>query len=825
MSLWRELKRASELRVVAAALVVAVAAVSTIGFFTDRVQGALNTRATDLLGADMVMANPAGIDTAVKDKVRELGLQSVALVEFPSVALTDDDDSSLIAVKVVSEGYPLRGELQVSERVGGDVSVATGVPAPGEFWVEGRLLSELGLAIGDKIQVGRLNHAITRVIHYESDRGGSLFQVAPRVMFNQADLEASVLIGEGSRVRYALQLNGEEAELDALRHWVKQQDIPGLQVQGVRDARPEIRTALDRVGRFLGLAAMLTVLVAGAAITVALQGLVQRESDTAAIKRCFGASQAEVLGQLFRRLGWVSLGASALGLVIGFVMQAVIAAAIGQWFDADLPAPGPLPAIAGVAIGLITLIGFGLPSVLRIRQVPVVRVLRRELGAPPAAAWMVGGAALFALALLLLWQAKSATLAGLVLLSMVVTVLLLALAARAVVWLTRRWRGKLRPGVSFGISALSRRQGTGILQVSSFGLGLLALLLLSVVGGDLLENWQRELPDDAPNMFLINIQPEQRDGIEQKLQAASTETVDLYPMSRGRLVEINGEVVDPKSFASPREQRLAQREWNISSLAQARDDNPIVAGEWWDETQLGQALFSVEVGIAESMGISIGDTLTYRVAGEDYSGVVTNFREVTWDSFKPNFFLVATPGWQSVMPATYMTSLRLPAEGQGALIASLVREFPGITALDVRAMINQIRGLLDSGSAAVRYTLAFTLLAGVVVLIAAVQASATERRREAALQRAMGATGAEVRAALLAEFASLGAIAGLLAAVVAVVVGQLVSKFIFEVQLPIDWALLLVAPMLAAVGVALAGWFAARSVLQTPPVRVLSSEV
>jgi len=824
MNIWRELSRASELRVVAAALIVAVAAVSTIGFFTDRVQSALNARATDLLGADMLISSSGGIAPEIHEKIAELGLRQVQLVEFPSVALTDDDDSSLIAVKVVAEGYPLRGELQISDQLGSDARLANSVPGPGEFWVEGRLLSELGLSVGDKIQVGRLSQAITRVIHYESDRGGSLFQVAPRVMFNQADLEASALIGPGSRVRYVLQLLGDQPELQTLRAWAEEREFPGLQVQDVSDARPEIRTALERVSRFLGLAAMLTVLVAGAAVTVSLQGLVQRESDAAAIKRCFGATQAEVLGQLFSRLGWVSLIASVIGLLIGYVMQAVIAGAIGQWFDAELPAPGLLPAIAGVATGLITLIGFGLPSVLRIRQVPVVRVLRRELGAPPAAAWLVGGAALLALAVLLLWQARSATLAGLVLLAMLAAICLLALSARVAAWAARRWKGKLKPGVAFGAAALARRQGAGILQVSAFGLGLLALLLLSVVGGDLLENWQRELPDDAPNMFLINIQPEQRDGIEQRLDEASTLPVDLYPMSRGRLISINDELVDPTSYEDSRDENLARREWNISSLAEAREDNPIVAGEWWTEEQLDQDLFSIEDGIAKRLGIDIGDSLTYRVAGEDYSGTVSSFREVTWDSFKPNFFLVATPSWQAKLPATYMTSLRLPSEGQGPFIASLVREFPGITALDVRAMIEQISGLLDSGSAAVRYTLAFTLLAGVVVLIAAVQASTSERRREAALQRAMGATRAEVRAALLAEFAALGALAGFLAAAVAVVAGQLVSHYVFDVSLPIKWGLLLFAPLLAAVGVAIAGWLAARSVLQTPPVRVLSGE-
>lgn len=825
MNIWRELSRAGELRVVAAALVVAVAAVSTIGFFTDRVQSALNARATDLLGADMLVSSTGGIAPEIDAKIAELGLQQVRLVEFPSVALTDDDDSSLIAVKVVAEGYPLRGELQVSDQLGSTVQLAQGIPAAGEFWAEGRLLSELGLAVGDKIQVGKLNLPISRVIHYESDRGGSLFQVAPRVMFNQADLDASGLIGPGSRVRYTLQLKGEEPQLQALRSWTEAQEFPGVRVQGVTDARPEIRRALERVGRFLGLAAMLTVLVAGAAVTVSLQGLVQRESDAAAIKRCFGATQAEVLGQMFKRLGLISLFASIIGLLIGYLMQAVIAAAIGQWFDAELPAPGLLPAVAGVATGLITLVGFGLPSVLRIRQVPVVRVLRRELGAPPAAAWLVGGTALLALAVLLLWQARSATLAGLVLLAMVAAICLLALCARLAAWGARRWSAKLRPGIPFGAAALARRQSAGILQVSAFGLGLLALLLLSVVGGDLLENWQRELPDDAPNMFLINIQPEQRAGIEQRLVEASTTPVDLYPMSRGRLISINDELVDPEVYEDSRDQNLARREWNISSLAEAREDNPIVAGSWWQDDQLDQSLFSIEDGVAKRLGIELGDRLTYRVAGEDYSGTVSSFREVTWDSFKPNFFLVATPSWQAKLPATYMTSLRLPEEGQGAFIASLVREFPGITALDVRAMIEQVSGLLDSGSAAVRYTLAFTLLAGVVVLVAAVQASASERRREAALQRAMGATRSEVRAALLAEFAALGALAGFLAAIVAVITGQLVSHYVFEVSLPINWLLLVIAPVLAAVGVALAGWLAARSALETPPVRVLSAEI
>ncbi len=825
LSFCTELKRGGELRVVAAALTVAVAAVSSIGFFTDSVQRALDLRATDLLGADMLITSTTDFDPTVVTRIDELGLRSVRLLEFPSVALTDDDDSSLVAVKVVEAGYPLRGELQLADALGGVARPADGVPASGEFWVEGRLLSELGLQVGDSLQVGDLYHPVTKIIHYESDRGGALFQVAPRLMFHRGDLASSGLIGPGSRVRYTVQLLGEPPVLAEFRAWLEEKDIAGLQIQGLRDARPEIRNALDRVARFLGLAAMLTVLVAGAAVTVALQGLVQRESDTAAIKRCFGASQAEVLGQLFQRLGLLCAFASALGLALGYLMQGLIATAIGRWFDTDLPAPGMAPVFAGIATGVITLLGFGLPSLLRIRQVPVVRVLRRELGAPPAAAWLVGGAALLALALLLYWQAGNALLAGLVLLSMLGAVAVLAAASFGAAWAARRWSGKLRPGVAFGAAALARRRGAGLLQVSAFGLGLVALLLLTVVGRNLLENWQRELPDDAPNMFLINIQPDQRPGVEQKLLAASTAAVDLYPMSRGRLIRINETAVDPDSYESSRGQNLSRREWNISSLTEAREDNPVVAGAWWGEHELDQSLFSIEEEIAETLGISLGDTLTYRVAGEDYSGTVSSFREVTWDSFKPNFFLVATPSWQAQMPTTYMTSLRLAAGEQGPMIAALVREFPGITALDVRAIISQVSTLLDSGSAAVRYTLAFTLVAGVVVLMAAVQASAAERRREVALARALGASSRELRASLLAEFGALGALAGLLAALVALLGGQAVSRWVFDVSLPLDWPMLLWAPTLAGMGVAMAGWLAARSALYTPPVRVLNQDL
>ncbi len=806
---------AAEGRVVVFALALAVAAVSGVGFFTERVGGALSARADDMLGGDLLLRDNHPLPEVVASEIETLDLQFVSLLTFPSVALNADDDSALVSVKVVEAGYPLRGELATSTARFGGESLTGDIPEPGEFWVEERLLSELGAELGDTLYVGSLGFPVTRVITYESDRGGSLFQIAPRVMFNRADLAAAELLGEGSRVRYTTQLVGDVNALETLQESLSEQAHPGLRVETVSDARPQVQNSLDRVGRFLGMAAMLTVLVAGAAVAVSLQEQVARASDEAAVRRAFGATHREVLLRVLRLLGWQAALGIVIGLVLGLALQGAISSVLSFLFTTELPAPGAGPVIAGAATAIVTLAGFGLPAVLGIQRVPVMRVLRKEMGAPPPAAWAVIGSAVLALAVLLLWQARDVVLAGLVLGALLgATAVLYALAA-GLQWLAGRVAGNLRPGWRFGVAAIARRGAAGRLQLTATGLGLLSMLLLSTVGTDLLRTWQRELPADLPNLFLVNVQTDAADDVQARLEELTGDAVEIYPMTRGRLVALNGTPVTPEDF--PEEaRRTVGREWNLTSSETLRADNIITAGEWWEPgAQVSEV--SLEDELAVRMGVSLGDTLTLRVAGVDVDATITSLREVDWDNFKPNFFAILHPSVREGLATTFMTSVRLNDNQRDGAVADIVRDYPGVTALDVRSLIERISGLIDAGASAVRYTLVLTLLAGAVVLIAGVQASTAVRVRESALQRVLGASRDEVRWSVLGEFATLGAAAGIVAAVVATLAGQLVARLVFDVTLtPSIWPLI-VGPVGSGAGLALAGWLAARGAASQPP--------
>lgn len=806
---------AAEGRVVVLALALAVAAVSGVGFFTERVGGALAARADTMLGGDLLLRDDHPLDEEVTAEIDRLGLRSVSLLTFPSVALNDEDDTALVSVKVVEAGYPLRGELiSRTTRVGG-APLSGEIPQAGEVWVEDRLLADLRLNIGDTLFVGALAHPITRVITYESDRSGSLFQIAPRVMLNRADLEAAELLGEGSRVNHITQLVGEADQVTALQGFVTARAQPGLEIETIGSSRPGVQRSLDRVGRFLGMAAMLTVLVAGAAVAVSLQEQVTRASDEAAVRRAFGATHRQVLVRVLTVLSWQAVLGIAVGLVLGLILQAGISQLLGALFATDLPLPGPAPVVAGVVTAIITLAGFGLPALLGIQRVPVMRVLRRELGAPPPAAWVLIACAVAALAVLLLWQARDVVLAGLVLGALVgATAALYALAA-ALQWLAGRMRGKLRPGWRFGFAAIARRGAFGRLQLAATGLGLLSMLLLSTVGTDLLRTWQRELPEDVPNLFLVNVQPDDATSVQGRLEEMTGDAVDIYPMTRGRLVAINGQSVVPEDFIEEA-RRTVSREWNMTSAELLRPDNIIVDGDWWAPGSRVDEV-SLEEELAEELGVGIGDRMTLRVAGVDVEATISSLRKVDWGNFKPNFFAILHPSVRENLATTYMTSVRLDDNQRDGAVADIVRDHPGVTALDVRSLIERVTGLIDAGAGAVRYTLVLTLLAGAVVLVAGVQASTAVRIRESALQRVLGASRREVRRAVLAEFASLGAAAGFVAAVVALLAGQLVARLVFEVDLsPSLWPLI-VGPLGGGLGLALAGWLAARGAAGQPP--------
>lgn len=810
--------RVREMRVLAAALAVAVGALSAVGFFTDRVDGAMTRQASGLLAADLVIEADDPLAPRWRERAAELDLRTAATVTFSTVVVAGDR-TELVAAKAVSPEYPLRGEARVAQRPYGEAAVA-GSPEPGEVWLDPRLFGRLDVEVGEALPIGRKSFEIAGSLEHEPDRAGGLFELAPRAIFALADLPATELISPASRVDHHLLLAGSASAVEQYRQWAEDLAARGIEINTVEDAQPAMRAALDRAGVFLGLSAVMAVLLAGAAVAVAVYSFSAREADAGALLRVFGASQRLVVGALLLRLLFVGLSASAVGVGLGWLAQSGLVALLSAWFGEALPPPSATPALMGLAAGLVTLLGFGLVPALAIRRVPVMRVLQRGRTAPSPSVLASLGLALAAIGVLVWYQAGDPELALWVLLATVGMLAVLGLAAAAVIRLAGRLRGRAVTGWRFGLANLARRPRASLVQLVGFGFGLLALLLLAVVRVDIMEAWRQDIPPQAPNQFMVNIQPGDVDAVRSRLAQAGIEPEGLYPMIRGRLLEIDGRPVAPADYDG-RARRLAEREFNLTHAQQHRPENEIVAGEWWSEEDgREQGLWSVETGIAEELGIELGDRLTFGVAGREVGGRVANLRDVEWDSFKVNFFVIGTPTLLADAPATWVTSYFAPPQTSEA-IARLARDFPGVTVLDVGVIIDQVRELIRQGTRAVEYVFLFTLLSGVVVLIAAVQASRNERRLEIALLRTLGARRRRVQSILAAEFGALGALAGLIAASGAALAGWVITARVLELPYHFNPWLFALGPGGGAAIIALAGLAATRRLVAERPLTVL----
>jgi putative ABC transport system permease protein len=812
--------QSGELRVLAIALLIAVASVAAVGFFTDRIQQAMERKASELLGADEVVSAPNPIQALLTDEARRRGLRVAETLGFRSVVLAGDL-TQLAEVKAVGPAYPLRGILQISDRPFDPPRAIDTIPAPGQVWLDERLLQVLDLQVGDTVHLGSREFRIGAVLAYEPDRAGDLFSIAPRLMMNLADIPSTQLVQPGSRVEYRLLLAGEPAALVAFNTWAQSRLATGEKLQGVRDARAELRTALERAQRFLSLAALVSVILAGVGVAIAARRFAARHWDSVAILRCVGATEMLIVRLFLLELLALALLAGAAGLLVGYLAQYGLSGVLGQLLgNGELPAPSWQPILPALATGFVTLLGFGLPPLLRLREVPPLRVLRRDLGPVNPRLLALYGPAVAATLALLIWQAGEWRLALYVCAGVTGTVAALALAAWGLVQALGLLRGRVGVAWRFGLANIARRGSGSAVQVVALGLGLMALLMLTLVRTDLLANWRASLPADAPNHFLINIQPGEVAGVRAFLREHGLHDAELFPMVRGRLTAINERAVGPDDYDNPRAKRLVEREFNLSWTDRLQEDNRILAGRWWEPGDQGQGVASVETGLAKELGIAMGDTLRFQIAGQELQAKVVSLRSVEWDSFRANFFVVFPSGVLDHYPATWITSFHLPT-GQKPLLADLVRQYPSVTVLDVDALMSKVREIMDRVIAAVEYVFLFTLAAGLVVLYAAIQATQDERRFESAVLRTLGARRAVVRQSLLAEFATLGLLAGILAATAATVLGYVLAARVFEFPYqwnPWIWPL---GGGVGVLGVGLAGLLGARSALSHPPWRSL----
>jgi len=811
--------RAGELRLLATALVIAVASVTSVAFFSDRIERAMERQAGEVLAADLRLESSRPIEDALEREAQQHRLTTARTSAFPSVVMRDGA-TQLVQVKAVSPDYPLRGGLRIRDRLDGEERPIREIPPPGEAWLEERLLPLLGLRLGEELRLGRSTFRIGRLIVYEPDRASNFFQLAPRVMINQADLPATGLLGPASRVHYRLLLAGDAAAVDGYRAWLEKQDLKGVQIEDIKGARPEMRAALERGGRFLRLTAASAILLCVVAVALSSRRFVERQTDTSALLRCLGASRRQVGNIFLMRLLGLGLIASLAGSAVGLAAQELLIRLVGHWFTQQIPPPTPRPLLSGIATGLLVLLGFSLPAVLRLSRVPPLRVFRRHLGAPPLAYQLSLAAALLALGALLIWQIGDDRLAFQLIGGLLGGLVLLLLISRLLVHLLKPLRGRSAGSWRYGLASLSRNPAATSVQLTGFGLGITVLLILAMVRVDLLNDWRDALPLERPNQFLINIQPDEVAGVRRMLREGGLDSQGPFPMIRGRLLRIGDHPVSAGDYSSPRAQRLATRDFNLSLAEEPQSDNRVVAGRWWSEDERDKPWFSVEEGIAETLGIPLGAELVFEVAGREILGKVTSLRSVQWDSFNVNFFVVGTPGLMAEQPATYITSFYLPAEKRSVL-NRLIASYPGITALDVSALMQQVRGIMDRGVMAVESVFLFTLAAGVIVLYAGIQASRELRTQEAAILRTLGLSRRRLLLALILEFALLGGLAGLISAGLASAISYSLATAIFELPWHPDpwmWGL---AVLGGALGVGLAGVAASWRLLNTPPIAVL----
>ena len=823
-TLWRDW-RAGELRLLVLAVTLAVAALTAVGFFADRLKGGLQRDATQLLGGDAVVASDNATPTALIARAKALGLQSAGTLSFPTMGRAPDAQggaSRLVALKAVEPGYPLRGSLKVAAQPGAAEQATRDIPARGEVWVDAPLLDALGLAVGDTLLLGDAGLKIARTIVLEPDRGAGFMAFAPRVMIHMDDLQATALVQPASRLTYRFAVAGAPAPVKQFTEWataeVKRADLRGVRVESLESGRPEMRQTLERAEKLLSLVALLAALLSAVAVALAARGFAASHLDDCAMLRVLGLSQRTIAWSYALEFVLIGLFASALGVLIGFSVHYVFVALLAGLVETSLPAAGLQPVAFGLGMGLTLLLAFGLPPVLQLAQVPPLRVIRRDVGGlKPASALVLGlGVAGFSA---LLVAASSDLRLGLIAVGGFAGAVLLfaALSWVAVRLLHRLVNEATAPRwLVLATRQISARPAYAVVQVSSLAVGLLALVLLVLLRTDLISSWRQATPPDAPNRFVINIMPDQGPAFRQFLQDKGVGRYDWYPMIRGRLVAVNGKPVSPDDFTEDRARRLVDREFNISHTATRPAHNEVVQGRWTPDEA---GAISVESGIADTLGLKLGDVMQFDMGGVQSEARITSLRKVDWSSMRANFFVIYPVDTLADLPATYLAAFQAPPVK--GFDNTLTREFPNATNVDLSQSLTQVQRVLDQVIRAVEFLFAFTLAAGLVVLFASVTATRAERAREFAIMRAVGARASLLRQVQSAELVGVGLLAGLLAAGVAAVVGWALARYVFDFVWTASPLVLLGGAVAGAVLAWAAGWWGLRGVLRQPVVQTL----
>ena len=819
---WQLLKRdwrAGELRVLIAALMIAVTSITSIGLFTQRINLAMQDQSGRFLGADLLLRGPKPVDDRFIERARSLGLDTSHNIRFSSVVVFNDQ-FQLTHIKAVDADYPLQSSISIADRLYGEPHDVQHGPSRGEIWISARLFNALGLSIGDSIELGEAQFKVTAELKNDPGQADNFISIAPRALIHFADVEKTGIIQPGSRLVYQYLFSGARDARTNFEKWLVPQLNPTQKLIGSREGSPALNSALERAESYLSLAAMLSVMLAGIAIAMAANRFSMRHLDQSALMRCMGIQQNQLTRLYTAQLFILGALGSLLGCLIGYLAQQGLIVLLRDMLPPHLPAAPIQPYLIGFISGLITLTGFALPAVLRLKSVPPLRVLRRDVLPMPINGWVVYGLALGSIIVLMWWQSRQLLLTGAVLLGVLAATGILWLFGWLLIRISQRFTDHISGPWLSGLRQLIRHRRASQLQMLAFGLALMVLMIILLLRTDLLSRWQATLPEQAPNHFIINIQPFQVDGIRDMLQQHNIDTEGLYPMVRGRITEINGVAVMETESEQAKQDNALKRELNLSWADSLQPNNKIIDGRWFDANDQGQPVISIETEVAERLGVGLNDTLTFSIADAEITATIISLRSVQWDSFQPNFFVIFPPGVLENYPSSYITSFYLP-KGEKTFLNALVKQYPSITIIELDAIMNQVKTILTQVTLAVEYVMAFVLLAGITVLLAALQSSMDERMHNATIIRTLGAKKHYIRKTLLAEFSLLGLFAGLIAVLGTELTAWVLYTRVFDLPFELHGWMWLAGPAAGVLFITLAGYASTRKVMNQSPMKTL----
>ena len=768
--------RSKELKWLLLALITSVSAMTSVSFLADRMHRAFEFDARQLLASDLLIASDQPLSERFLQEAQDGQLQIAQTVVFPSMA-TVGSHSKLASIKAVSPKYPLRGSLQVES----SQQVMSSSLMRGTVYVEPALLNNLHAQLGDSVRLGGRQFVIAGVLMRELDRGAGFMNFAPRVMMSLEDLQSTGLIGLGSRVTYRLLLAGPDEQIAAYQKWasthIESENLRGLRIETLENAQPIMRKTLERAEQFLSLVALLTAMIAAVAIALSARRYMVGQADACAALKCFGATRVVILKKQVTTLLSLGVFAAAVGSVFGYLIQELLTGLLGNLMVANLPSVSLTPMLWSIVFTWVFLFAFAGPPLLSLVNVSPMRLIRKEFELATMATVWLALLSLFTCAILIWVAAKDGKLALWVGFSFAAAIFIFAATARCILWLVSKVSANSFT-IRFTFTAMGRRAGFAVMQITALGIAIMAILMILLLRQDLLSTWQGNIPTDAPNRFMINIQGDQKDGITQALQKGGVTKPEFYPMVRGRLIEVNGREVAPVDYSEENARRLVDREFNLSYTDQLPLGNRIVSGEWIQGTS---PQISMEAGIAKTLKLKLGDQIAFEVAGEKVSAPITSLRKLDWGSMRVNFFVIMPPAQLSGMPASWITSY-YQNPNKDILDFELSQAYPNLTLVDVSASLQQIQEVLNQLSAALGLLFAFTIIAAILVLIAAIAATQDERFRNAALLKAMGASRSVLSQIARMELLLIGLAAGLLAGIAAGAAAWVLGRYVMEIE-------------------------------------------